>query len=152
MDQQIIETFHIVGIAVRTTNEHEQAMQDIPALWQKFMAEGIAGQITNKISDAIYCVYTDYEKDHTKPYTTILGCSVSSLENVPDGMVGKTIEKANYVKFVAKGDVHKGAVYNAWLNIWQANVQRAFTADFEVYDERALNPADAEVDIFVSVK
>lgn len=147
-----MEAFYIVGIAVRTTNEYGQSMQDIPALWQRFMAEDIAGKIANKTGDAIYCVYTDYEKDHTKPYTTILGYGVAGLESVPHGLVGHTIKKATYIKYTVKGNINQGLVYNAWLGIWQAGLQRAFTADFEVYDERTLNPADAEVDIFIAVK
>ncbi len=32
------------------------------------------------------------------------------------------------------------------------DMDRAFTADFEVYGEKAQNPSDAEVDIFIAVK
>lgn len=73
-----LDTFYVIGIAVRTTNENQKAAQDIPVLWNKFMTEGIINQIPNKADHAIYCIYTDYEKDYTKPYTTILGCKVNS--------------------------------------------------------------------------
>ena len=50
----------IAGIAVRTTNQDGRAQTDIRNLWTKFMSENIAGQIAARLSDDIYCVYTDY--------------------------------------------------------------------------------------------
>jgi predicted transcriptional regulator YdeE len=148
----IIETFHIIGIAVRTTNENGQAGHDIPALWAKFMNEGILEVIPNKIDSAIYCIYTDYEKDYTKPYTTILGCKVANLTNIPEGMIGKTIENPHYKQYIAKGNMQEGIVFDTWTRIWTDNIERAYTTDFEIYGEKSQNPADAEVDIFVAIR
>jgi predicted transcriptional regulator YdeE len=152
MSNQIIQKFSVIGISVRTTNENGQASQDIPALWNKFMVEGILEKIPNKIDHSIYCIYTEYEKDHTKPYTTILGCKVSSLDNIPNEMVGKTFEEANYTKHIAKGNILQGVVFDEWTKIWNSDLDRTFTADIEVYGEKAQNPENAEVDIFVAVK
>ncbi|MET4142349.1 GyrI-like domain-containing protein [Pedobacter sp. UYP1] len=151
MDTIKIDSFHVIGISVRTTNENGQAAKDIPVLWEKFMSEGILERIPNKTDNSLYCIYTAYEKDHTKPYTTILGCKVENLDDIPDQMIGKTIESASYQKFVAKGNLIQGAVYNEWNKIWNSELERTFTADFEIYDERSLNPENAEVDIFVAV-
>jgi predicted transcriptional regulator YdeE len=152
MKTQHIQPFYIIGISVRTTNENMQAMKDIPALWNKFMTGQIAEKITNKIDDMVYCVYTDYEKDHTKPYTTILGCRVKSLDHIPEGMTGTSIHGGDYQLFTAKGNVAQGSVYNEWLKIWDANLPRTFTADFEVYGSKAQDPENAEVDIFISLR
>ena len=152
MSNQSIQKFSVIGISVRTTNENGQAGQDIPALWNNFMKNGILDKIPNKIDNSIFCIYTEYEKDHTKPYTTILGCKVSSLENIPNGMVGKTFEEAIYFKHIATGNILQGMVFNEWTKIWNSNLQRTFTADFEVYGEKAQNPESAEVDIFIAVK
>ena len=152
MTNQKREKFSIIGISVRTTNEDGQAGQDIPALWNKFMTEGIAEKIPNKTDNSIYCIYTEYEKDHTKPYTTILGCKVENLDTIPNGMVGKTFEEANYAKHIATGNILQGMVFNEWTKIWNSDLDRTFTADFEVYGEKAQNPENAEVDIFIAVK
>lgn len=152
MSNQKIDKFNVIGISVKTTNQNGQAAQDIPALWNKFMTEGIANQIPNKIDHTIYCIYTEYEKDHTAPYTTILGCKVTNLATVPSGMVGKFFEEAFYKKHTAKGNILQGLVYNEWLKIWNSGLDRAFTADFEVYGPKAQNPESAEVDIFIAVK
>ena len=148
----VIEKFDIIGIAVNTTNENGQSGQDIPALWDKFIKEDIAKKIPNRVGDEIYCLYTDYEKDHTKPYTTILGCKVSTIDEVPQGMVGKKISEATYIKNIAKGSILEGIVFEEWAKIWNADLNRAFTTDFEVYGKKAQNPTHAEVDIFVAVK
>lgn len=152
MSQQKIQQFNIIGIAVRTTNENGQSGQDIPALWGKFMSEGILQAIPNKIDPTLYCIYTDYEKDHTKPYTTILGCRVENLDNIPEGMLGKTFEEATYIKRTAKGNILQGMVFNEWTKIWNSDLNRSFTVDFEVYGEKAQNPENAEVDIFIAVQ
>lgn len=147
-----IEKFNIIGISVRTTNENGQSGQDIPALWNKFMSEGIAEKIADKLSNDIICVYTDYEKDHTKPYTTILGCVVESLDSIPEGLIGKTIAGHHYEKFIAKGNLADGVVYNEWLKIWDSGLNRTFTSDFEIYGEKAQDRENAEVDIFIAIQ
>ena len=151
MSHQQIKPFNIIGISVRTTNEGGQAATDIPALWNRFMSEEIADRIQNKIDQSIYCIYTDYEKDHTKPYTTLIGCSVDQLDNTPAGMVGKNFAGGKYVQFTAKGNLAQGAVYNEWTKIWNTDLARTYTADFEVYGEKAQNPEDAAVDIFIAI-
>ncbi|MDO6743219.1 GyrI-like domain-containing protein [Tenacibaculum soleae] len=149
--KQELEAFKIIGIAVRTTNENNQAAKDIGTLWNTFMTEGILEKIPNKITSEIYSIYTDYESDYTKPYTTILGCRVNNIDEVPEGFVAITIEASSYKKFTAKGDLTKGAVYEKWNTIWNTDLDRSYTADFEIYGEAAQNPLNAEVDIFIAV-
>lgn len=151
MMKTTLESFEIIGISIRTTNEKNQSSQDIPALWDTFMSQGIFHNIPNKIDDTIYALYTDYESDHTEGYTTVLGCKVKNLETIPEGMVGKSIQGGTYSKFMAKGDVTKGLIYEQWVKIWKTNLNRKYTTDFETYGVKAQNPADAEVDIFVAV-
>lgn len=152
MHNMKVEPFKVIGIAVRTTNENNQAAEDIPLLWEKMIKEGILNAIPNKIDNTIYSIYTDYEKDHTKPYTTILGCKVENLDHIPEGMVGKSFEGGNYVKFTAKGNLAENLVINEWYKIWNMDLGRIFTTDFEMYGEKAENPSDAEVDILIAVE
>ena len=147
-----IEPFEIIGIAVRTTNENEQAAVDITALWNRLMVNNLVDQIPNKVDSTIYSLYTDYESDHTRPYTTILGCKVKNLSNVPDGMVGRSFKGGNYVKISAKGDLSKGLVAREWYKIWELDFKRVFSVDFEVYGEKAQNPTDAEVDFLIAIE
>ena len=145
------ELFYVVGISVRTTNENQQAAKDIPALWQRFMAENIADKIPNKSSNEVYAVYTDYESDYTKPYTTIIGCRVNEISNVPEGLVSKKIAAPSYKRYIAKGDLADNIVYNKWLEIWGEDISRAYTSDYEVYEEKTADSTNAEVEIFIGV-
>src|SRR5882762_884665 len=95
--------FFIAGISVRTTNRDGQSAKDIGGLWTRFMNENLLAQITNRISDDTYCVYTDYETDHNGPYTAILGCKVSLIDNVPEGFTGITIPADKYLVYYLEG-------------------------------------------------
>ncbi|MDM1503841.1 AraC family transcriptional regulator [Myroides marinus] len=147
-----VNQFHLIGIAVRTTNEQNQAANDIPMLWDRFFKEDVLNQIPNKVCTAVYSLYTNYEGDHTMPYTTIIGCEVADLSVIPKGMVGQTFEADKYQKITVKGDLTQGLIINEWEKIWSENWDRKYTADFEVYDEKASNPHDAEVSIYVAIK
>jgi len=128
------EGFKIIGIKIRTTNKDMQAAKDIPALWQKFMSENISEKIPNKIDQSIMAIYTNYEGDHTQPYDTIIGCKVSNLNDIPKGMISQEFNTGKYSKFTSKGNLEKGAVYNTWVG------------------EKAQNPENGEVEIFVAVQ
>ncbi|QSB29208.1 GyrI-like domain-containing protein [Flavobacterium sp. CLA17] len=152
MRKVTIGHFKVIGISVRTTNQNNQAGKDIADLWNRFMNDKISEAIPNKIDNTVYSIYTDYESDHTKPYTTILGCRVENLNDIPNGMIGKSFDGGNYVKLSAKGDLSKDLIINKWLEIWQMDLERVFTADFEVFSEKAQNPTDAEIDFLIAVK
>ena len=38
------------------------------------------------------------------------------------------------------------------MKIWNSDLDRSFTSDFEIYGEKAQNPETAEVDIFIAIK
>ena len=152
MNKVKIEPFKVIGISVRTTNENNQAAKDIADLWGTFMNDKILEAIPNKIDSTIYSIYTDYESDHTKPYTAILGCRVENLNDIPNGMIGKSFDGGSYVKLAAKGDLMQGLIVNKWTEIWGMDLDRTFTADFEVFGAKAQNPADAEINFLIAVK
>lgn len=143
--------FHLIGIAVRTTNENQQALQDIPALWNKFVSEQVASKIPNKLDNVVLCAYTEYEGDHMQPYTTVIGCRAAHLEDIPTGMRGFTLGDNAYEEFTAEGNLAEGVITQKWMEIWSADLDRNYIADFEVYGEQATNPSKAKVDIFVGV-
>ena len=152
MKTQTIEPFKIIGIKVRTTNENGQSAKDIGNLQTKFLTEKIADKIPSKIDYSILSIYTNYQGDFIQPYDTILGCKVDSLDEIPTGMIGQEFKGGDYLKFVSKGNLNKGVVYQTWEEIWKTDLNRDHAADFEVYGEKAQNPENAEVDIFVAVK
>lgn len=151
MDKVRIAPFKIIGISIRTTNENNRAANEIRELWGRFMAENILEAIPNKTDSTVYSLYTDYESNHTGPYTAILGCKVENLNAVPEGMVGQSFDGGNYVKTTAKGDLTQGLIVKEWSKIWEMDLERRYTVDFEVFGEKPKNPSDAEVDFLIAV-
>ncbi len=147
-----LNPFWVIGVSVRTTKKNEKFAKDIPALWDTFTADETMHKIPNKLEDTIYAIYTDYESDHTEAYTMILGCRVENLDAIPEGMTGVQVQKSTYSRFTAKGDITQGVIYDKWVNIWETDLDRTYSTDFEVYGEEAKNPKDAEVDIFIAIK
>lgn len=149
MDIVTIEPFYFVGLAVRTTNENGQAALDMGTLWKQFLSKNLISQIPNPLDSTLHCLYTDYEQDHTKPYTALLGCKVRSLDHVPEGFVGKTVAGGTYGVFKTAGKLSEGIVYQQWLRIWNTNLNRNYTTDFEVYTTN--NPEDEVVAIYIAL-
>ncbi len=143
----------IIGISTETTNQNGQASADLGQLWGKFFAENIIGKIPNKISNEIYSIYTDYESDYTGKYTTIIGLKVSSLDEIPNGLIGREFENQNFIKITAKGEM-PNAIAETWKEIWAKDkeLNRTYTYDFEVYGEKSQNGENSEVEVYLSIK
>lgn len=151
--------FTIIGISARTTNAQEAAGNGvIPKQWDKFYKETILDKIPNKADSAIYVVYTDYTSDRNGEYGYIIGAKVRDASAVPAGMVSKTVSSGKYAVITSeRGSIPK-VIVEAWQQIWgledqgQLGGKRAYKTDFEVYDQRARDPKDSQIDIYVGVK
>jgi predicted transcriptional regulator YdeE len=145
-----LDTFLEAGIGIRTTNKEGQSQTDIGELWGKFMVDHLADQIPGKLSDDIYCVYTDYETDYNGAYTVILGCKVSSVAQLPGGFVDALVPGGKFMVFQPEGPLPE-SVAATWQDIWQSDIERAYTADFDMYyadPESRQTP----VEIYVGIK
>lgn len=158
MIHRLNETY-VVGISERTTNADELAGGDrarIPGLWQRFFAENVADRIPNRLVIGQTAVlYTDYESDETGPYRIVIGAIVRDLSEIPPGMVGRTAPAGDYEKITtARGPLVEVTVAT-WQNIWndaELRARRRFQGDLEIYDERSVDPANAELDILIGLK
>lgn len=137
----------VAGIAVRTTNKDDRAMTDIGNLWTKFMNENIAGQIAARLSNDVYCVYTDYENDHTGWYTAVLGCCVASPDD-SEGLFTALIPKGSYRLYKPSG-VFPECVANAWRQIWRDGSARNYIADYDLYKAGAKSFGATKTEIYV---
>jgi predicted transcriptional regulator YdeE len=137
----------VAGIATRTTNQDDRSQTDIGNLWTKFMNENIAGQMEAKISDDIYCVYTDYENDHTGWYTAVLGCQIASPDD-SGGMFTALIPKGSYRVYKPSG-IFPECVANAWREIWQDCSARSYIADYDLYKAGAESFGLTKTEIYV---
>ncbi|MDF9799421.1 putative transcriptional regulator YdeE [Catalinimonas alkaloidigena] len=145
------ENFRLIGLKLphKTTNKNNQSSQDCGDLWQKFEKNKVYELIPEKLSNEIYAVYFDYEKDETMPFSYFIGCKVPDSAVIPAGLEVLTIPGQSYKKFVAKGKM-TACITDTWKEIWNSNLRRKFSFDFEIYDERSQDWSDAEVDIYIS--
>ncbi|HEY2650200.1 MAG TPA: GyrI-like domain-containing protein [Puia sp.] len=150
MTTTTLGAFHIIGIFVRTSNVNNKSLKDIGDLFGRFMSQNISEKIPDKINGDIYCVYTDYETDYNGPYTTIIGCKVSSLKEIPIGLIGKTIPESKYQAYTSTGKLSE-SLAKTWEGIWNTELDRRYSADFDIYGEKARDFENAEVDTYVAI-
>jgi len=148
-----LENFKVIGISIETTNENGKSADDLGKLWGQFYSENIPNLINNKEGDEIYSIYTDYESDYTGKYTSIIGLKVNSLDQIPEGLIGREFNGGKYQKFVAKGQM-PNAVVKTWKEIWAKDneLSRVYTTDFEVYGQKSQNGEESEVDIYIAIE
>ncbi len=141
LEEKIVE-----GIAIKTSNQDAKSIQDIGETWQKLFVNGIYEKIQNKVNNKTIGLYTEYEGDFTKPYTFVAGAEVSvKTENC------KIIEKGKYAKFIITGDV-QNSVGQAWQEIWNMDLKRKYTCDFEEYQNNSEDMQNQEIHIYIALE
>src|SRR5262249_45530212 len=158
MNPAVIEGFTVVGIEARTDNAREMTGTGIIAKqWGRFVGENLLAQIPNRIDSAILAVYSDYESDEDGEYSFMIGARVTSAAAVPAGMVARSVPGGRYAVFTSERGAVEKVVVETWQKIWSATKaelggERAYSVDFEVDDERARDPKNTQVDIYVGIK
>lgn len=154
-DPKKLQGFTCLNRSAKTTNEAEMnGVGVIPAQWDLFYREGALEYFPSRKSDTILAVYTEYESDETGSYTFGIGTEIAPLDPIPVGMTTYSVAECSYVVFTTrKGPVFE-IVVEAWAYIWEWSKthNRAFLTDFELYDERCIDPANSQVDIYISVR
>ena len=157
---QKISEIKLVGITARTSNAREMAPEtsQIGSTMQKFFGNGMQAHIFGrKNPGTVFAVYTNYASDENGEYTYFLGEEVNNFENIQQGFETLTIPAQTYVKFTSDPGKMPAVCIDMWQNIWKMNAadlggERAYLADFEVYDERSHNPEHAVLDIYMGVR
>jgi predicted transcriptional regulator YdeE len=153
----------LVGISVRTKNQDEfnPETAKIGKTFGQFLSQKLGDKIKNRKNPGVlFSVYTDYESNEHGGYTYFLGEEVTHFDDLSilnHGLKALTISAAKYQKFTTESGSLPGVVVQAWMEIWKMSPkdfdeERAYQADFEIYDHRAMNPLDAVVDIYIGVK
>jgi predicted transcriptional regulator YdeE len=150
--------FFVVGVAARTRNAHEMSGNGkIGDVWQTFLEPSLVARIPNKIGVDPIAIYTEYETDHTGYYTYLLGVPVSSTESLPANLTVKHVPPGRYAVFTSGRGNIVHVVQEVWQRIWSMSPEelggkRAFQTDFEIYDQRAADPENAQIDVYVGLR
>jgi predicted transcriptional regulator YdeE len=148
-----VDEVRVIGIEARTSNAKEMTAEGVIGnLWARLNREGFLTRIPNKADSAIVALYTDYESDKDGAYSFLLGARVSSAANVPEGMVARKIPAGRYAVFTSEKGPAQRVVFETWKRIWGAPLDRTYKTDFEVYDERAADPENMQMSIYVGVR
>lgn len=152
MNYEIItlEEKKIVGISKKIINNVE-AVKNIAEMWNQFNVKNTYNKILDKAVPNVMGIYYDYEGDYTNPYNFMIGCEVKKSDSLNEEMSQIIIPSGKYAKFTVRGDVQK-AVGEGWMKIWNMNLDRAYTYDFELYRNNSEDMSDMIVDIFIALK
>jgi predicted transcriptional regulator YdeE len=153
-----VDAFDVIGIKCRTNNANEASGKGcIARQWERLMSEGLLRKIPSRAGNNIVAVYTDYAGGKDGDYTYILGAKVHPGAAAPSGMVKTTVKSGRFAVFTSdKGPVQQVVPAN-WKRIWelpksQPGGDRPYQSDFELYDERAADPTNAQMDIFIRIR
>ena len=163
MQKTIIELpeIKLLGISCRTNNTSEMNISTakIAPTIQKYFQQAVGEEMPNrKNPGTTYCVYTDYESDFTGDYTYFIGEEVNFVDrSLIKQFSAITIPAQTYTKFTSKPGIMPGVCIDMWQNIWKMESEelggkRAYLADFEVYDNGALDLSKTVLDIYLGVK
>ena len=147
MDVHIVTLgeFHLVGPMITTKIGENK----IPELWNEF--ERRRDEIRHRTDPYFAYGLSEYSPDPRKSFNHIVGFSVQRLEDIPEGMVGRTIPMQQYALFVYTGS-RVGEVYQ-YADKWFASSEYkwAEAADFELYDDRFVDGDDGKKTISVYI-
>lgn len=153
------DEFSVIGIEVRTTNANEMTSDGlIGKQWKRFFQDGVLQKIPNKGSDNIYAVYSDYTSDRNGEYSFTLGAKVRPGATAPAGFVLKQVRAGNYAVVTSDRGPSARMVLQVWQRVWaledrhQLGGVRAYQTDFELYDQRAADPQNAQVELYIGLK
>lgn len=161
MQKKLLQVAEIklVGLSVRTNNRQEMdpSMAKIGSVMGQFFGQNIASSIPDRQHPGVtIAAYTQYDSDEHGDYTYFLGEQVTAFTQVPTHCHTLTIPAAHYQVFTTPVGPMPQVVIQAWQNLWQMTPEnlggsRAYRTDFERYDERAANPQQACLDIYIGI-
>lgn len=134
----------IVGISATTSNTDPKMGEVIGGLWEKLYNGGINAEIKNKKKEYAIGLYSDYADGK---YCVTVGNEVANPEN--EELTVKIIPAGKYAKFSIRGHM-VNAVAKAWSEIWNMDLERSFTGDFEEYHD--CNWENADIAIYIALK
>lgn len=138
----------VAGLKIRTSNQSETMQAEIGALWQTFYG-GVFESIPSPVTGRGIGLYTNYASDASGEYDMLACCEVGPQSRLPEGIDTAVIPAGRYAKFVLHGDVQKD-VAAFWAELWDMQLDRKFTADFEEYivgDDQS----NAEIHVFIAL-
>ncbi|MFG0215705.1 GyrI-like domain-containing protein [Brevibacillus porteri] len=148
------EETHVIGITF-TANVTEDLGKKLSATTTEAL-RARKNEIQNQVGEGEYLIQIYPDKDDfdaaVDPFTTLIGVEVSSLADIPEGMVSHTIPAGKFAKVTHKGpETNLGETYGFLYGSWLCESGYEYAGfDFEYWDERYKpEQEDNEIDIYV---
>jgi predicted transcriptional regulator YdeE len=156
----ILPPRYMVGLKTHTSYEQELTpfTSKIAQLTGKYFQEGWPQHIPHRVKPGVVMVaYTNYEGDSKSAYTYHIGEEVSAISTVDEKLHPVILEGGTYVKLSSDPGPMPFIIMSTWQKIWTMKPEelgghRLYQTDFEIYDERALNPLQTVFDIYLGIK
>jgi predicted transcriptional regulator YdeE len=153
-----LQKFSVMGFETRTTNAKEMTKEgQIGGLWARIQRENLLDKIPNKLDHNIVVVYSNYESDKDGAYSYLIGAKTADGTPALQGMVVRDVSSGRFAIFTSEKGPAAKVVPEVWQRIWTVSKsdlggQRAYKSDFEIYDQRAADPQNSQVDVYVGIK
>lgn len=156
-EPQILEKSELIVVGFQEKIQQSKTAEQIPELWNKFMKRSL--MIPNPILNKIYLGVSsdmEYNKDiNDYEYQQLVGSLVEKLDDVPKGMISRTIAPQKYLVFTHSGTLDNikktyNYIFSQWIPAHEYKVSKADM--FEWYDERFV-PGDShsKIDIYIPI-
>lgn len=133
----------VVGVSATTSNSDPNMGKIISGLWETLYQSGVNAAIKHKVNKYAIGLYSDYTSGG---YCITAGNEVSKAEN-PE-FTTKIIPAGKYAKFSVHGHMER-AVAEAWGQIWQMELDRSDTGDFEEY--LSCDVEHCDIDLYIAL-
>lgn len=144
--------FKIVGIRKLI----KPGTDSFPKLWGEFFSR--RNEIRNDVNQGVALgIYEHMPNNAVEGFYYCACVEVSDFENIPEGMIYRTISSKTYAVFTHKGPMHEGKkTYDFIYGTWFPNsAYKAAEGDkIELYDDRSTDYSspDCEFDIYIPIK
>ncbi len=134
----------------KTRNRDGQSSRDCGQLWQEF--EKQRKEYGDRIPESapVYAVYFDYGDEDRDEFAYFVGVESEPGTPLPPGWERLDIPAQSYHLEWARGKM-TGCISDAWARIQGSGIERGYHYDMEIYDHRARDWENAEVEIRVSL-
>lgn len=149
----------LMTVKTRTNNDCEMdpTAAKIAGTAQRYFVEQTADKFQGRLTPGVtYGTYSNYESDELGDYDYAIGENVgSNAAQAPFHTL--EIPAGPYAKFTVGPGKMPDIIIDAWQKIWQMDDEvlggeRSYLVDFEVYDERAMDPDNTVVDVYIGLE
>jgi predicted transcriptional regulator YdeE len=150
----------ILGLSIETSVK--MIGRDVAGLGKRFALHKQEHGLPNKKEPWGFAAASHGYDEATGAFTYVMGDVVTSLDQVPEGLVGFEIPASTYAVFPVRPKNRlgwgigipavKGYAYREWLPGSGYEAAGGPVDDFEYHDERSVRKGDPEIDLYIAIR